>query len=46
MTPADKARLQGQISNVASKGEFDAAVLIDLIRRAGSPAAASASETS
>jgi CheY-like chemotaxis protein len=46
MTPADKARLQGQISYVASKGEFDAAVLIDLIRRAGSPAAASASESS
>jgi signal transduction histidine kinase/DNA-binding response OmpR family regulator len=46
MTPSDKARLQGQISYVAGKGEFDAAILVDLVRRAGSPAATPAPEPS
>jgi len=33
MTAADKDRLNGQISYLAQKGEFDRAALLDLVRR-------------
>jgi CheY-like chemotaxis protein len=33
MTSADKRRLNGQISFLANKGEFDRAALVDLVRR-------------
>ncbi len=44
MTRADKDRLHGRISGVARKGEFDPAVLVDLVRRASEAHAGSASE--
>ena len=33
MTGADKRRLNGRISFLANKGEFDRAALVDLVRR-------------
>lgn len=38
MTRADKERLNGQVSDVARQADFDAAALVDLVRRAiGTP---------
>jgi hypothetical protein len=44
MTRADKERLQGRISYVAQKGNFDPALLVDLVHRTTEAPAASAQE--
>jgi CheY-like chemotaxis protein len=46
MTSSDKERLRGQIDYVTRTGEFDTAVLVDVVRRATMQVAGSARESS
>jgi signal transduction histidine kinase/DNA-binding response OmpR family regulator len=46
MTASDKKRLQGRVASVADKGDFSAAGLVDLVRKASDVQMSSGSSTS
>jgi hypothetical protein len=46
MTASDKKRLHGRVASVADKGDFSAAGLVDLVRKASDEQMPSGSSTS